>query len=160
MYNMLEYSYLPQTNNYQTRKRRSVEAGAERPSKRPRLTEKNLEALEKMGRGRKSTRKRSIEQSSTTTTTNKDFGPQLQRNNIVFTSINTREADNTNEIRELLDQQRESKPPNKLAYKNYLVATEGINNELTIQTTAYPLLSKRISYKAGISGYGQRANYA
>ena len=156
---MLEYSCLLQTNN-QTRKRRSVDARAERPLKRARLTEKNLKALEKMGRGRKSIGTRSIKQSSTATATDKDFGPQLQRNNVVFTSIDVREAYDAAEIRELLDRPRESEPPDEFAYKKYLVATEGMNNELTIQTAAYPLLSKPISCEAGISGYGQRANYA
>ena len=45
-------------------------------------------------------------------------------------------------------------------YNEYLVATEGLNNESTIQTTAYPLLSKRTPREARISGYGQRTNYA
>lgn len=65
---------------------RAIENGAERPLKRARLTEKNLKLLEKMGgRGRKSAGRKSTGQSSSTatTTTDKDFGPQLQRNNIV-----------------------------------------------------------------------------
>ncbi|KAH8598462.1 hypothetical protein B0O99DRAFT_591745 [Bisporella sp. PMI_857] len=181
--------YPPQTHNPQTRKRRpdrSIEAGAERPPKRARLTEENLKAFEMGGRQRKSAGKKSAEQSSSTTTTtdkvlnrlglkiipsllprdflplfeHKDFGPQLQRNNVIFDNIDARAPDDINEVRELFNQPRESEPPDQLAYKRYLVTTQGYKNEATIQHSAYPLLAKRASAKRGISGYTQSANYA
>ena len=103
------------------------------------------------GRGRKSAGKKSAGQwSSTTTTTDKDFGPQLQRNNVVFTSIDAQAPDDIDEVRELLDRPRESEPPDRLDYTEYLVATEGLNNEITIQTTVCPLLLKRTSREARI----------
>ncbi|KAL5327273.1 hypothetical protein ACEPPN_004967 [Leptodophora sp. 'Broadleaf-Isolate-01'] len=131
-----EYPCPPQTHNHQTRKRRSdrpVETGAERPPKRARLTEKNLEAFEKMGgRQRKSAGKKSTGQSSSTTTiTDKDFGPQLQRNNVIYTALDARALDDVADVRESLDRTRESEPPDHLAYKRYLANTEGLNNELT-----------------------------
>jgi hypothetical protein len=113
-----------------------------------------------MGRQRKSGGNKSTGQSSsTTTTTDKDFGPQLRRNNVVFTTVDAPAPDDINEIKAWLNRPRESEPPDELDYKEYLVATEGLNNELTIQTAAYPLLSKRISREARISGYGLRVNY-
>lgn len=73
---ILEYLCPPQTHNPQTGRRRpdrSIETGAERPSKRARLTEKNLKAFEKMERPRKSDGKKSTGHSSSTgTTTNKE----------------------------------------------------------------------------------------
>jgi hypothetical protein len=158
MYNMLEYSYLPQTNNYQTRKRRSVDTGAERPSKRARLTEKNLGAFEKMGGRQRKSAGKSTGQSSTTTTTDKDFGTKLQQNNIVYTAFDARAADDAAEIRELLDQPRASEPPDQLAYNRYLVLTEDYENELSIEISAYPLLSKRMAERE-VSGYFQRPNH-
>jgi hypothetical protein len=93
------------------------------------------------GRARKSAGKKSTGQSSsTTTTTDKDFGPQLKRNNVVFTSIDARAPDDIDEIRELLDRPRESEPPDRLAFQQYLANTEEIDNEPTIQHSAYTLL--------------------
>jgi hypothetical protein len=60
----------------------------------------------------------------------------------------------------LLDQRRESEPPDQLDYDEYLVATGRLNNESTIQTAIYPLLSKGTLREARISGYGQSANYS
>lgn len=155
---MLEYPYLPQTNNYQTRKRRSVDAGAERPSKRACLTEKNLGAFEKMGGRQRKSAGKSTGQSSTTTTTDKDFGTKLQQNNIVYTTFDARAADDAAEIRELLDQPRASEPPDQLAYNRYLVLTEDYENELSVEISAYPLLSKRMAERE-VSGYFQRPNH-
>ncbi|KAK0110276.1 hypothetical protein ONS96_001896 [Cadophora gregata f. sp. sojae] len=162
---MLENPCPSQTRNDKTRKRRSdrsVETSAERPPKRTRLTEKNLKAFEKMGgRQRKSVGRRSSGQSSsTTTTTDKDFGPQLQRNNVIYTALDARAPDDIADVRESLDRTRESEPPDHLAYKQYLVNTEGLNNELTLQISAYPLIAKRTSAEQEISGYMQSVNYA
>ena len=125
----------PQTHSRQTRKRRpdrSIETSAERPPKRPRLTKRNLEVFE-MGRQRKSGGKKSTGQSSsTTTTTDKDFGPQLRRNNVVFTTVDAPAPDDINEIKAWLNRPRESEPPDELDYKEYLIATKGLNNKLTI----------------------------
>jgi hypothetical protein len=162
--NPLEYSYPQQTyTHYACRQRpyKPVETSAERPPKRACLTEENLKAFEKMGGRKKSAGKKSTEQSSSiTTTTDKDFGPQLQRNNVVFNNINAHAPDDEDDIRELLNRTRESEPPDRLDYSEYLVATQGYKNEATIQHSAYPLLSKRTSREARISGYGQSANYA
>jgi hypothetical protein len=161
---MLEYPCTPQTHKHPTRKRRSdrsVETGAERPPKRARLTEKNLEAFEKMGgRQRKSAGKKSTGQSTTTTTTDKDFGTKLQQNNIVYTTFNARAPDDIDGVRELLDQPRESEPPELLDYQRYLVVTEDYENELGVEISAYPLLAKRTSREVEISGYFQRPNHA
>lgn len=140
---------LLQTSNHQTRKRRpdsAIEVGIENPSKRARLTERNLRALDGMGgRQRKSTGKKSAGQlSSTTTTTDKDFGIKLQRNGVVYTSIDARAPDDLANTRELLDRLRESEPPDRLDYKEYLVLTEDYENELGVEISAYPLLAKRI----------------
>ncbi|KAF7859680.1 hypothetical protein EAF04_008759 [Stromatinia cepivora] len=155
----------PQTHNHRIRKRRSdrsVETAAERPPKSTRLTEKNLKAFEKMGGGqRKSAGKKSTGQSSsTTTTTDRDFGPQLQRNNVIYTALDARAPDDVADVRESLDRTRESEPPDHLAYKQYLVNTEGLNNELTVEISAYPLIAKRTSAAQEISGYMQSVNYA
>jgi hypothetical protein len=157
---MLEYSCLPQTYNHQTRKRRSVEACAERPSKRARLTEKNLGAFEKMGGRQRKSAGKSTGQSSTTTTTNKDFGTKLQQNNIVYTAFDARAPDDVDDVRALLDQPRESEPPELLDYQRYLVVTEDYENELGVEISAYPLLAKRTSREVEISGYFQRLNHA
>src|SRR6266536_356507 len=129
-----------QTHNHQTRKRTadiSIETGAKRPSKRARLTEKNLEAFEKMGgRQRKSAGKKSTGQSTTTTTTDKDFGTKLQQNNIVYTAFNARAPDDIEDVRELLDRPRESEPPELLDYQRYLVVTEDYENELGVEISA------------------------
>jgi hypothetical protein len=121
-----------------------------------------LKAFEKMGgRQRKFTWEKSTGQSSpTTTATNKDFGPQLQRNHVVFTSIDAQAADNSDEVRELLNQQRGSEPPDQLNYRRYLVNTEGFINEATIQQSAYPLLTNQTLAEREISGYKQNVNYA
>lgn len=47
-----------------------------------------------------------------------------------------------------------------MAYKRYLVNTEGLNNELTVEISAYPLITKRTSAEQEISGYIQSVNYA
>ncbi|KAG9229070.1 hypothetical protein BJ875DRAFT_446303 [Amylocarpus encephaloides] len=152
-----EYPCLSQIHNHQTRKRRSdrsVETGAERPPKRARLTEKNLEAFEKMrGRQRKSAREKSTRQSTTTTTTDKDFSTKLQQNNIIYTTFNARAPDDIDGVRELLDQPRESEPPKLLDYQRYLVVTRDYENELGVEISAYPLLTKRTSREVEISGY-------
>jgi hypothetical protein len=67
--------------------------------------------------------------------------------------------DDEDDVRELLNQTRESEPPDRLDYNEYLVATQGYKNKATIQHSAYPLLSKRMSLEARISGYVQNANY-
>ncbi|RDL35431.1 uncharacterized protein BP5553_07362 [Venustampulla echinocandica] len=159
------YPCLPHTHNHQARKRRpdrSIETDVERPLKRARLTEKNLKAFEKMGgRERKSAGKKSTGQSSSTTTSaDKDFGPQLERNHVVFGNLDARTADDYEDIRKLLNRRRESEPPDRLDYNQYLAATKGCQNEATIQYSAYPFLSKRTSREAMISGYRQSANYA
>jgi hypothetical protein len=130
--------------------------------KRARLTEKNLKAFEKMGgRQRKFAGEKSTGQSSaTTTTTSKDFGQQLQRNHVVFTSIDAQAADNSDEVRELLNQRRGSEPPDQLDYRRYLVNTEGLINKATIQQSAYPLLSNQTLAEREISGYKQNVNYS
>jgi len=96
-------------------------------------------------------------QSSSITTTDKDFGPQLQRNNIVFINPDARSADDADKIRELLDR-LQNELPDKSAYNKYLTVTQECQNEATIQNFAYPLLSKRL-YETRVSGYEQRANY-
>ena len=153
--NMLEY-LCP----LQTRKRRSVEISPERPPKRARLTERNLKAFGNMGgRQRKSAGKKSTGQSSsTTTTTDKDFGTKLQQNNIAYTAFDARAADDVAEVRKLLDQPRASEPPDQLAYNRYLVLTEDYENELAVEISAYPLLSKRMAQRE-VSGYFQRPNH-
>lgn len=132
---MLEYSCPPQIRNNAPWKRRSVEASIERPSKRARLTERNLEAFEKMGgRQRKFAGKKSTVQSSTTTTTttDKDFGTKLQQNDIVYTALDAQAPHDIDRVRELLDRSRESEPPEKLDYQRYLVVTEDYENELGV----------------------------
>lgn len=121
-----------------------------------------MKLLEKMGgRGRKSAGRKSTGRSSSTatTTTDKDFGPQLQRNNIVHAASDARAPDDVAYVRELLDQPRESEPPDPSAYKEYLTITEDHENELAVEISAYPLLSKRTAGR-GISGYFQRPNHA
>ncbi|KAH7408975.1 hypothetical protein BKA64DRAFT_720342 [Cadophora sp. MPI-SDFR-AT-0126] len=89
-----------------------------------------------------------------------DFGPQLQRNNVIYTALDARAPDDVADVREFLDRTRESEPPGHLAYKQYLVNTEGLNNELTVEISAYPLIAKRTSAEQEISGYMQSVNYA
>ncbi len=153
--------YTPGATSHPTRKRRYIDSEIkyEGPPKRANLTAKNLKALEAMGRGRRSTGKKSLEESSTTTTTDKDFGPQLQRNHVVFASIDARAPTDIDRVRESLDKPRESEPPDDIDYQRYLVTTEGYQNEATIQASAYPLLAKRASPQVEISGYSQRINY-
>jgi hypothetical protein len=119
-----------------------------------------LEASEKIGgRQRKSTGKKSAGQSSsTTTTTDKDFGTKLQQNSIVYTAFNARAAYDAAKIRELLDQPRASEPPDQLVYNRYLVLTEDYENELAVEVSAYPLLSKRTAERE-VSGYFQRPDH-
>ncbi|KAM3066353.1 hypothetical protein ACMFMG_003138 [Clarireedia jacksonii] len=150
-----EYPCPPQTHNDQTRKRRSVETGAERPPQRARLTKKNLKAFEKVGQDRK---KSTGQSSSTTTTTDKDFGTKLQKNGVVYTSFDARAPDDIAKTRELLDRSRDSEPPDRSDYQEYLVLTEDYENELGVEISAYPLLAKRTA-KRGISGYFQRPNH-
>jgi hypothetical protein len=92
----------PQTYSRQTRKRRldrSIETSAKRPPKRPCLTKRNLEVFE-MGQQRKSGGKKFTGQLSfTTITINKDFGLQLQYNNVVFTTVDTLALDDINKIK-------------------------------------------------------------
>ncbi|KUJ07411.1 uncharacterized protein LY89DRAFT_725897 [Mollisia scopiformis] len=107
------------------------------------------------GRQRKSAGKKSTGQSSTTTTNDKDFGTKLQQNNIIYTAFDARAADDAVKIRELLDQPRASEPPNQLAYNRYLVLTEDYENELAVEISAYPLLSKRTAERE-VSGYFQK----
>jgi hypothetical protein len=94
---ILEYPCPSQPHNYQTRTRRydrSVENGAERPLKRARLIEKNLKAFENIGgRQRKTVGKFTEQSSSTTTTTDKDFGIKLQQNKVFYTSLDAQAPD-------------------------------------------------------------------
>jgi hypothetical protein len=114
---MLEHLRLPQTHNHHTRKLRtdrSIKISSKRPLlRRARLTEKNLKTFGKMGiRARKSAGKKSTRQSSSRiTTTDTKFGKKLQQNNIICTSFDAQAPDDVAEIRELLDQTRESEPP-------------------------------------------------
>jgi hypothetical protein len=101
---------------------------------------------------------KSTGQSSTTKTTDRDFGTKLQQNNIVYTAFDARAADDAAEIRELLDQRRASDPPEQAAYNRYLVLTEDYENERSVELSAYPLLSKRMTERE-TSGYFQRPNH-
>ena len=151
---------LSQTHNHQTQKQRAdVSIGAERPLKRARLTKKNLEILEKMGgRERKSAGKKATGQSTTITTTDKDFGPRLQQNNIVHTIFEA--PDDIEDVKKLLDRRRESESPSLLDYQRYVIVTADYENELGVEISAYPLLAKRTSREVEISGYFQRPNHA
>ncbi|TAQ90071.1 hypothetical protein B7494_g1584 [Chlorociboria aeruginascens] len=121
-----EYPCPPQTHDHQTRKRRfdrAVETGAEEHIKRARLTKENLEAFEKMrGRQRKFAGKKSSSQITTTSTstTDKNFGPKLQRNNIVYTAFNVQAPDDIDSVKKLLDQRRKSESPVLLDYQRDL----------------------------------------
>ncbi|CAD6442690.1 ad65608c-6b8c-4d06-972d-db91477303d6 [Sclerotinia trifoliorum] len=112
------------------------------------------------GQRRKSAGKKSTGQTcSTTTTTDKDFGTELQQNKVVFTSIDAQAPDDVAEARKFLDRLRESEPPDRLDYKAYLVHTKDYENELSVEISAYPLLAKQTNERV-ISGYFQRPNHA
>ena len=167
---MLENPSQPQTNNHETAPENpslpqtyNHQTAAGRPPKRAPLTEKNLRAWEKMNKrqrnsaGEKATR----ECSPITTTTSKDFGPQLERNNVIHaTRRNAKFPDDFADVRESLEQRRGSEPPNYLAYKQYLANISASQNELSMQISAYPLIAKRASAEQEISGYIQSVNYA
>ena len=153
---------LSQTHNHPTQKQRAdVSIGAKRPLKRACLTKKNLDILEKMGgQEGKSARKKATGQSTTVTTTDKDFGLRLQKNNIVHVMFNTRAPDDIEDVKKLLDRRRESESPSLLDYQRYIIVTEDYENELGVEISAYPLLAKRTSREVEISGYFQRPNHA
>ncbi|ESZ90552.1 hypothetical protein SBOR_9059 [Sclerotinia borealis F-4128] len=92
--------------------------------------------------------------------TDKDFGIKLQQNNIIYTSLDARAPDDIDGVRELLDQRRDSEPPELLDYQRYLVVTEDYENELGVEISAYPLLAKRTLREVEISGYFRRPNHA
>jgi hypothetical protein len=95
--------------------------------------------------------------SSTTTTIDRKFGRKLKQNNIVRSCVDARAPDDIAKIRELLDQERESEPPDLLDYKEYRVASYA--NKRTVAFCAYSLLAKRTA-KRGTSGYLPRLNQA
>ncbi|KUJ13926.1 uncharacterized protein LY89DRAFT_736925 [Mollisia scopiformis] len=88
----------------QTRKRKlkaHQENSPEKPIKKARLTERNLRALEKMARTGKSGK--SSRQSTSTTTTDKDFGPRLMKNGVVFDDLDVQPPDDVETLKDLLD---------------------------------------------------------
>jgi hypothetical protein len=95
---------------------------------------------------------------STITTTDKDFGPRLQQNNVVYTALDAQAPDDIDSVRELLDQPRVSEPPDQLIYNSYLVLTEDYENEITVELSAYPALSKKTPERE-VTGYCQRVNH-
>ena len=156
---MLEY-LCPHNPNHQSRKRRpSIESGAKNPPKRARLTKKNLKAFEKMaGRQRKSAMKKStVQWSSTTTTTEKDFATKLQRNGVIYSKFDAQAPDDVAEARELLNRQRESESPDQSDFEDYVVVTEEYKNEFGVGMAAYPFFAKKTT-KRGSSGYFPRLN--
>jgi hypothetical protein len=65
MYNILEYSYVPQTYSYQTRKRRqnkSIKTNIKTPLKRCCLTKKNLKTLKRIAEHTKKDTKSKLSQ--------------------------------------------------------------------------------------------------
>ncbi|KAH6716423.1 hypothetical protein BKA61DRAFT_721019 [Leptodontidium sp. MPI-SDFR-AT-0119] len=88
-----------------------------------------------------------------------DFGTKLQQNKVVYTSFDAQALDDVANARKLLDRLRESEPPDRLDYKEYLVLTEDYENKLSVEISAYLLLTKRTKER-GISGYFQRPNHA
>ena len=172
---MLEYSCPPQT---QSRKRKTVDADAERPLKRAHLTEENLEAFNKMVGPQRTSSEKYTGQSYTgqsftappttsttdknfgkkTKTTDKNFGTKLQRNNVVYIAVDAQAAGDVAEIRELLNQRRASEPPDQLAYNRYLTLTEDHENERTVEFSVYTLLSKRTAQRE-VSGYFPRLTH-
>jgi hypothetical protein len=122
--------------------------------KRAPLTEKNLKLFTKMG-GRQ---RKAAGKISTIITTDKDFGPRLQQNNVVYTALDAQAPDDIDSVRELLDQPRVSEPPDQLIYNSYLVLTEDYENEITVELSAYPALSKKTPERE-VTGYCQRVNH-
>ncbi|RDL33132.1 uncharacterized protein BP5553_08571 [Venustampulla echinocandica] len=152
-----------QSRSHLTLKRKSNgSVEPERPLKRAPLTKKNLKALERMAGRRKKVPTAEITEQSTSliTTANKDFSLQLGDNNIVvFDGLNGHDPDDMAEVGELLSQRRDSNPPSKLAFQQYLTIIRQNNNEVTIQHNALNLLAKR-SVERELSNYMQRLNYS
>lgn len=128
------------------------------------LTEKNLKAFEKMREQEKKpverTEVKPNEQSpSTITTTNKDFGLYLERNNVISDLSDTKVAFDSKDIVELLNRRR-SESPDQLDYTNYKLNASGYLNEASVQLSAYPLLFKQRQLEAGKAQYKQHANYS
>lgn len=152
-------AHLPTLNNHQVQKRRSVGQGPNQHFKRVRLTEKNLRAFEKMeGREQKSDTGNIIKRSSTTSTTDRAFCAKLEQNNMIYADLDIRRLDDFDSVKELLDESRESEPPDLADYQKYLSVTQDYENELCVEIAAYPLLAKR-NGRAEASGYLQRPNH-
>ena len=109
--------------------------------------------------GKASAVKKSKTSSFSITTTNKDFGPKLFSNNIIHTANDAQPSDDFSGIKTLLNQQRNSPPPDRLKYRQYSEVTEDKDNELSVEFSAYTLLMKRTAERE-ISGYLHRLNHS
>ena len=74
----------------------------------------------------------------------------MKQKDIVYTTFDARAAGGAVKIGELLDQRRASEPPDLLAYDRYLVRTD-YENELAVELSACPLLSKRQSGRSQVT---------
>ncbi|KAG9233182.1 hypothetical protein BJ875DRAFT_54489 [Amylocarpus encephaloides] len=143
-----EYLGPPQTNNYQSRKRRpdrSIDTGAERPPKRARLTKENLKTFEKMGgqgrksgkepksnssQSRKSSRSEAKTKSSATTesssktvsTTDSSF-PRLVFENGVLDPLNSAPPENLGYLQDRLNRARDTESPTESEYQDFVYRT-------------------------------------
>lgn len=164
MYDLLEYLCPPQTQNHQTRKRRSdrsVETAAERPPKRARLTEKNLKALEKMGRPRKDPNPKSkssrsdpnlsrsetkSKSSATTGSTSKTVSttdsrfPRLAFQNGVLDPVHSTLPENLGCLQEHRNRARDTVSPTESEYKKFARWIRRAPNETTIVVATSTLL--------------------
>jgi len=148
------------TNLRVVKRRRSTQDGDISPhdTKPALLTRRNLESLEQstMPRQRKDPSASSVTDS--TSTTDKAFGVQLNKNNIFYGRVKTKRPEDFSAVKEYLDRERESNSPDEEAYNSYVAEVEYADNELTVQSNTWTRLAKRPSDNR-VPGYTSNYNF-
>ena len=121
------------------------------------LTEKKLRSLEEelnMPRRKHST---SSSSASRTITTTRDFQARLADNKVNFDRPTVAPYD-ISDIQAFLDKRRESNSPDADTHIAYIKRVDGADNEHTMQTETWPLISKHPD-TSGVDGYASNYNF-
>ena len=95
-----------------------------------------------MPRPRRGALTTTLTKTNSTTSADKLFGVQLNKNGIIYGRLHAEEPEDATAVREYLNRARESPPPDEKDYKAYIRSVEYGDNELTMGVNVWPLLAK------------------
>jgi len=95
---------------------------------------------------------------TTTTTTDKGFGVQLNKNGVLYGRLKTKRPKDIDTVKEYLNKERQSNSPDEKAYNHYIQQVEWGDNELSVQSNTWHLLAKHPS-RTDKPGYTANYNF-